>query len=182
MDLTYSGCLELTYPEPISDEGVRRLVRAILDNEPEMYAACEALVSHGTRVSREVCNLLKAWDANVVATILHALSSNPLSWDESVITQVEECLKSNVEDVKISALLFYAMITPDRGRYASYLCDLAFQKKKLRFVCMSALSYVEPIPASCRSKLEGLLAHYPRDSDFHETVKNRLSEIEQRTD
>jgi hypothetical protein len=177
MDLDYADCVSLTHPQPISDEDVVRLVRAILDDDSMRFDAAVALVSHGARVSREVCELLGSADNHVVTSVLDALDSNPLPWDKAVIGQVEHYLRHDDEYVQSLAMFFLAKVTPDRDGYARSLCELASKDKRIRFVCMTALSYMFPIPTSCRAKLERLLVQYAGDSDFLRTVHNRLSEI-----
>jgi hypothetical protein len=168
----------LIHPNLATDEDLARLVQAILEQDSIREVACEALVSHGTRASALICQLLRSRDPAIVESMLRAFDSNRHGWDESVVDQVEACLNFDDEDVRAVAMITNAMITARRDQYASYLCDLAAKEKRsMRFVCMTALSFMDPVPSSCKSKLEQLLVQNPKDRDFQETVRNRLSEI-----
>lgn len=178
MGLDWGDCLSLTYPEPITAEDVLRLVRAISDTDSDKYAACEALVSHGSRVSREVSELLGANDSRIVTLTLEELRMAPRQWDESVVKQVERHLKSEDEYVQALAIVVYGRIAPNRDECAAYLCDLAAGTKSMCYVCMGALTEMDPPPSSCRPKLERLIVQYSGDSDLLESIQIRLSEIE----
>jgi len=176
--LDYLECVSLTHPEPASDGDIVRLVRAILVDEAIRYDACVALVSHGVRVSRQVCDLLTTSDTRVIHAVLEALDANPPISDESIASQVENHLKSKDDDVRNMAMMLYAKITPDRESYTRFLCELASKERSMRFICMTSLSSMFPIPSSCRPDLERLLAQYAGDIEFLRTVQIRISEIE----
>jgi hypothetical protein len=172
------------YPHPLSDEEIRQLVREILENERNRYYAATALISHGDSIRHEICSLLQSEDDNIVLAILEAFDSPDIQradryrWDDSVVKQVESCLKSHNDAVRCRATVLLANITHNPEQYAHYLCDLASLEPKMRYVCMAALSEIIPVPSSCKTKLERLLVQYAHDNEFCETVNNRISEIQ----
>jgi hypothetical protein len=171
------------HPHSLSNEELQQLIHEILENELNRYSACAALISHGDRVRHEICKLLQSDNDNIVLAMLEAFDSPDIEradryrWDISVVKQVESCLKSANNNVRSRAMVLLANITHNPEQYAHYLCDLASVEPKMKYVCMAALSYITPVPSSCKNKLDKLLIQYADDNDFRETVMNRLSEI-----
>lgn len=166
--------------ESISDTELLSLFNTCLysKNGNVAYAACNSLVRHKERSILYLDTLLSNSDNTIIQNVLDQILSQVGNWAVPLSPAIAAYLNHSDSDIRSLAVLISSKLTNSPVEFSLYLCAIAASEPIFRFVAMSALSNISPVPLQCKPELIKILQSNLADKDFCHMVRNRLKEVE----